>query len=109
MSKGELIGIMGLCGMVMSVLCLESAMIPAVIAFGICSIVSFGGHLIADGGFLEATEDTDRIMKNREMVWRYWYYGSEVKKNEQAKRADRLSGKSEKSENDPKQSSVHCE
>ena len=109
MSRGELLGLCGLCGMVLSILCLESMAIPAVIAFGIFSIICFAGHLVADGGFLEATEDTDRIMENREMVWRYWYYGSEVKKNEQAKRADRLSGKSEKSENDPKQSSVHCE
>jgi len=80
MTRGEIIGICGLIGMVMSVLCLESAMIPAVIAFGICSIVSFGGHLIADEGFIEKTEDTDKIARNRERVWKNWITESEVKK-----------------------------
>ena len=81
MSRGELIGIMGLCGMVMSVLCLESAMVPAVIAFGICSIISFGGHLLGDGGFIERTEDNDRIANNREKVWKNWISESEVRKH----------------------------
>ena len=80
MTRGEVLGVIGLCGMVLSILCLESMAIPAVIAFGIFSIICFAGHLIADGGFIEKTEDTDKIARNREMVWKNWIMESEVKK-----------------------------
>ena len=80
MTRGETLGVIGLCGMVLSILCLESMAIPAVIAFGVFSIICFGGHLIADGGFIEKTEDTDKIARNREMVWKNWIMESEVKK-----------------------------
>lgn len=79
MSRGELFGIIGLTGMVLSVLCLESAMLPAVITFGICSIVCFAGQLIGDGGFIKDTTSEDRIRQNRERLWRSWME-SEVKK-----------------------------
>ena len=81
MTRGEVLGIVGLCGMVLSILCLESMAIPAVIAFGIFSIICFGGHLVADGGFIEKTEDTDKIARNRERVWKNWITESEVKKH----------------------------
>ena len=81
MTRGEVLGVIGLCGMVLSILCLESMAIPAVIAFGVFSIICFGGHLIADGGFIERTENNDRIANNREKVWKNWISESEVRKH----------------------------
>lgn len=81
MTRGELLGLCGLCGMVLSILCLESMAIPAVIAFGIFSIICFAGHLLGDGGFIERTEDNDRIANNREKVWKNWITESEVRKH----------------------------
>ena len=81
MTRGETFGVIGLCGMVLSILCLESMAIPAVIAFGIFSIICFAGHLVADGGFIERTEDNDRIANNREKVWKNWISESEVRKH----------------------------
>lgn len=79
MTRGETLAICGLIGMVLSALCLESAMLPAVIAFGICSIVCFAGQLIGDGGFIKDTTSEDRIRQNREKLWQFWME-SEVKK-----------------------------
>lgn len=82
MSRGELIGLCGLIGMVLSILCLETMAIPAVITFGICSIICFAGHVLGgDGGFIERTEDKDRIANNREKVWKNWITESEVRKH----------------------------
>ena len=74
MSKGEKLGVTGICGMLLMVMVADGTFcVPAIILFCAFGIIAFAAHLIADESFLDEKQiDAEKIARNRELVWKNW-------------------------------------
>lgn len=84
MSKGEVITLAGVSGMILMGLCLESDFwIPALILFAGFGLLAFAGHYLADEGFIDSNDiakiDKKKIARNRDEVFRNWVKSGKVK------------------------------
>ena len=81
MTRGEFFQILGICGMILSGLCFDSAFIaPAAILFLAFTILSVASHFLMDEGFLDKDNpDEDRIKANRDELFRQWVLREKIK------------------------------
>ena len=81
MTKGELISIIGLAGMVLSIMCLDSDyFIPAAILACGFGLMSFAGHMLTGESFIDEDQvDEEKIKSNRDELFRQWVLREKIK------------------------------
>lgn len=85
MTTGEKIKLIGLGGMILAALCMDSEFfVPAAILFMAFGIMTFSCHFMMDEGFIDSDDmrkiDQKKIRQNREQVFNMWVLTGTVKK-----------------------------
>ena len=84
MTTGEKIKLIGLGGMILAALCMDSEFfVPAAILFMAFGILTFSCHFMMNEGFIDSDDiakiDKKKIARNREEVFRNWVKSGKIK------------------------------